>query len=393
MNVMLLTVDSMRADMPWAGYEREIAPNMTKLANEGVVYERAYTLSSYTAKSVSGMLSGRYPSTLYRGGTFFTAFADANVWFTEPLQKAGVRTLGGHAHGYFDRGKNLRQGFDVWEITPGIGFKSTTDESITSDKMTDMAIAMLEKPENGGKQFFMWLHYMDPHDQYHQHEESPKWGKRARDRFDSEMFFTDLHIGRLLDFCAKQPWWDHTAVIISADHGEAFGEHQMYKHAFALWEVLTHVPLLFKVPGAKPQRISERRSHLDLAPTIMELMGHELIPSFMGKSMAPEIMGKAKPDNREPIVLDLPADTNNPPTKAVIQGDFKMIKEAGGRHRLFNLTKDPGERQDLAKTDKENFARMKELLDSTWEKIPTVKPYGGNKLVGGGTANGPTGPE
>lgn len=394
LNVLLITIDSMRADMPWQGYDRDIAPTLSALVKQGVLYTDFYTVASYTAKSVGAMLTGRYPSSLYRGGTFFTHFSDANVFFTELLQKAQVRTMAGHAHLYFDRKKNLRQGFDHWRLTPGLKWNASTDESVTSEDMTKLAIEMLDDSENTSKQFFMWLHYMDPHDQYVQHSESPKWGRRNRDRYDSEMFYTDLQLRKLFDYCEKQKWWSKTAVLVSADHGEAFGEHDMYKHAFALWEVLTRVPLIVKAPGVKPARISARRSQIDLAPTIMELMGQPLSDGFVGKSMVPELYG-AKPDDREPIVLDLPADTNNPETRAIIKGDYKLIVDAGGwGYKLYDLKKDPGERKNLVKHRryKKKLDEMKALFESTWKDIPQVRPYGNNRLTNGKRANGPHGP-
>jgi len=384
----------MRADMPWQGYERKIAPTLTKLAGESVVYTNAYTVSSYTAKSVGALLSGRYPSSLYRSGSFFAHYSNANLWFTELLQDKGIRTMAGHGHKYFDRGKNLSQGFDVWRLVPGIKWNNTTDESVTSEKMTKLAIDMLADEKNTKGQFFMWLHYMDPHDQYVQHEGTPKWGRNNRARYDSEMHHTDRHLANLFDYCSKQPWWDQTAIIVSADHGEAFGEHGMYKHAFALWEVLTHVPLFFKVPGAKPRRIALRRSQIDLAPTIVDLMGLKPDEGFVGKSLKPELFG-AEPESHEPIVLDLPADGNNPPTRAVIKGDYKLIyDEAARRYRLYNLKEDKAEVKDLVKMgrEKDKLAEMRKLFDDTWAKIPYVEPYGLYKLVAGGRANGPHGP-
>ncbi len=401
LNVLMLTVDSLRAQMPWTGYDRDIAPNLTALAKDSVVYENAYAVSSYTAKSVSAMFTGRYPSSIYRSGWFFATFPDSNLFFTEILQKRGIRTMGGHGHAYFDRGKLLDQGFDVWQVVEGIDFDNETDKHVTSDKMTDLAIKMLDDPKNTNGQFFLWFHYMDPHDQYIQHEESPKFGKKARDRYDSEVFYADLHIGRLLEYAKKQPWWGKTAVIVSSDHGEAFGEHEMYKHAFELWDVLTHVPLVIHAPGAKARRIEQRRSHIDLAPTVLELMGlgedaEKLVgydaDTFEGKSMVPELYG-AEPDNREPIVLDLPEDRNNPERHAIISGDYKLIvKGDGSRQELYDLSKDPAEKTDLAKKQPEQLTKMRKLYDETWSKIDVVAPYGGMKLRTGTKANGPKGP-
>jgi arylsulfatase A-like enzyme len=215
------------------------------------------------------------------------------------------------------------------------------------------------------------------------------------------VFFTDLHVGRLLDFAKEQPWWKNTAVIISADHGEAFGEHDMYKHAFELWEVLTRVPLIVYAPGAKPRSIEQRRSHIDLAPTILDLMGLGKDPEkivnqepglFVGSSMVPEIYGAA-PDVREPIVLDLPEDRNNPERHAIISSDYKLIvKSSTPVPLLFNLAEDPAETKDLAKSNPTKLAEMKKLYDATWENIDVVAPYGGMKLRSGKIADGPTGP-
>ncbi|MEO8900800.1 MAG: sulfatase [Polyangiaceae bacterium] len=389
-NVLLLTIDSLRADMPWTGYSRAIAPNLTKLADESVVYTNEYALSSYTAKSVAGFLSSRYPSTLYRSGYFFASYPKADTFLAEVLSAHGVLTTAWHGHLYF-RGVGLDQGFTTWQFVPGIIFDPETDNSITSQLMTELGIKLLSKPESTGKQFFAWAHYMDPHDQYNKHPESPDFGNKNRDRYDSEVFYTDLWLGKLLDFARAQPWWKDTVVIISADHGEAFGEHGFYKHAFEIWDVLTRVPLMVSGPGITPRRITERRSHIDLAPTILDLMGVPPEPQFMGKSFAPELFG-AKPDNREPILSELTEDSHNPPRRAVIQGDYKLIVIKERKFMLFNLTKDPGEEKDLAATEPEKLAEMKAVYTKLYEKMPVVAPYGGVTLKEGGTANGPLGP-
>ena len=393
-NVILLTIDSMRYDMPWQGYPKDIAPHLTALVKKSALYTRAYTVSSYTSKSAGGLLAGKPPSTLYRGPTFFTRYTKANLFFPELLQEAQIRTMAGHAHLYFDRGKNLRQGFDIWKLTPGLTWNAQTDESITSDKMTKLAIDLLSDKDNSGKQFFMWLHYMDPHDKYVQHPESPKFGRKARNLYDSEMFYTDLWIRKLLDYCEKQPWWENTVLIISADHGEAFGEHGMWKHAFALWEVLTRVPLIVHGKGIKPQRIEERRSHFDLAPTIIDLMGLPPHEQFFGKSMRPELYGEAEADNREPIILDLPVDRYNPNTRVAIKGDFKLIEDPGPKYKLFNLKEDPNERLNLAPNPKhkDDLAAMRKAFDEAWAPHSYVEPYGPGKLSSGKVPNGPIGP-
>ncbi|HEY4103785.1 MAG TPA: sulfatase-like hydrolase/transferase, partial [Polyangiaceae bacterium] len=144
--MLLLTIDSLRADMPWTGYPRAIAPNLTKLAEQSVVYTNEYALSSYTAKSVAGFLSSRYPSTLYRSGYFFASYPKSDTFLAEVLQAHGIATTAWHAHLYF-RGVGLDQGFDTWQFVPGITFDPQTDTGITSQLMTELGIKLLSKPQ------------------------------------------------------------------------------------------------------------------------------------------------------------------------------------------------------------------------------------------------------
>jgi arylsulfatase A-like enzyme len=391
LNVLVITIDSLRADVPWLGYGRPVAPNLTRLAESSVVYTRAYSASSYTAKSLATLLSGRFASTLYRDGRFFARYAPSNRFFAEILHEHGVRTVAWHSHLYFGRDSGLEQGFDVWRLVPGIKFDPETDNDVTSDKMTALGIELLGDPKNTSGRFFAWGHYMDPHDQYQAHPEAPDFGKHARDRYDEEIWFTDHFIGKLLDWAESKAWWQNTVLIVTADHGEAFGEHGMYKHAFELWDVLTHVPLLVHGPGLGARRIDERRSAIDLAPTILELFGVEPPPDFQGKSMVAELRG-AEPDRREPILLELAEDTHNPPRRALLQGNEKLIDFGHGHYELFDLAADPSESDDVGAKHPSELEAMKRALAAKYATMPTVTPYGGQKLHDGGRANGPRGP-
>jgi arylsulfatase A-like enzyme len=180
-------------------------------------------------------------------------------------------------------------------------------------------------------------------------------------------------------------------LIISADHGEAFGEHGMYKHAFELWENLTRVPLIIHGPSVVARRIEQRRSHIDVAPTILELMGAPIPEDFAGRSLVPEIRGGA-PDDREPILLELTEDSHNPPRRALLLGDLKIIDFGRGRFELYDVKNDPGELKNIAAERKDDLQRMKQALEQKYSKLEVVAPYGGMKLKEGGTARGPVGP-
>jgi len=379
--------------MPWVGYPRPIAPNLTKYAERGTVYTRAYSIASYTAQSVAAWLSGRHASTLYRTGVFFTAYSKANTFFPEILKNDGIQSLGWFSHLYFGRGKGLERGFAVWEIVPGITFDPQTDNHVTSDKMYELGVKILGNPDNTRGQFFAWAHFGDPHDQYIKHKEAPDFGNKNRDRYDNEVWYTDYYIGKLIDWASTQPWWANTVVIFTSDHGEAFGEHGQYRHAFELWEPLVRVPMIVMGPGITSKRIDALRSHIDLAPTVVDLLGKQALPQFTGQSLVAELQGREPARPREHIELELTEDTNNPQRRALIAGEYKLlVRGYDESFLLFNLTEDPGEERNLAKAQPEKLAEMKALYKEAFSKIPSVKPFGGMKLASGKTADGPTGP-
>lgn len=378
-NVILLTVDSLRADMPWAGYPRAIAPRLRGLYGESIAYTRAYSTSSFTSKSVPGILSGRYPSSLERTASFFSKYSPKNEFMCERMAAAQIPCVTGQAHGYLDKGlSGLDQGFSEWRLVPGITFDYQTDPYVTSQKLTPLAIEMLGQVAARHEPFFAWFHYMDPHDQYQSHPESPHFGQRRRDLYDEEVFYTDLWLGKLLDWIQTQPFADHTVLAVTADHGEAFGEHGVTRHAHEVWEELVHVPLFFRVPGAQPRVIDEPRAQIDLVPTFLELTGAPADPSLPGASLVKEFRG-AEAEARD-VIVDLPEDNLNERRRALIHGPYKLI--AFGKDnlfQLFDLTKDPKEAHDLVKSEPAIFRDMKERYRAASQRIPEVEPHGGVK--------------
>jgi choline-sulfatase len=373
LNVILLTVDSLRADMPWTGYGRPIAPRMSAFAETAVVYERFYAISSYTAMSVGGMLSGRYPSELDRNAYYFAGYPESVLFFPDLLRKAGVKTLSAQAHFYFDQRAGFRKAFDVYEMVPGIGEDHQTDGNVTSPAHLALAKKVLSDKASTEGRFFAWFHFLDPHDKYQAHADID-YGRSTRDLYDGEVTFTDRHIGDLLDFVDKEPWGKRTAIVISADHGEAFGEHPFcFRHGFELWDVLTHVPLMIRAPGVAPRRIATPRSAIDLAPTILDLFGVEKDPRMEGTSLVPELRGK-EPEARD-VILDLPRTSDSDRRRALIRGDYKLIALGDDdAFQLFDLKSDPAEARDARWAHPEAFEEMKAAYAAWGARIPSICP-------------------
>ncbi len=373
LDVVLITIDSLRADMPWSGYPRPIAPRLTELEKRSVSFTRSYAISSYTSMSLGGLLGGKLPGEMKRDGYFFGTYPKDDLLFPEILQAAHVHTLSAQAHGYF-KDPSFQQGFDRWQVVPDITFKNTTDENVTSPRQEALAESLLSEKACDDGRFFAWFHFMDPHDQYKSHEaEVPPWGRTARDRYDAEVTFTDKYVGKLLDFIASRPWGARTAVIVSADHGEAFGEHGQYQHGFELWQDLVHVPLIFFVPGAGARRIDAPRSAIDLAPTILDLFGMPPEPSFEGTSLVPEILGAAPAPARD-VVLDLPTTSDSDRRRAIVHGHWKLIAFGDDvLFQLFDLDADPNEEHPITRGD--DYTSMLQRYRALEKAVKDVPPY------------------
>ena len=391
-NVILITVDTLRPDLGFMGWKWDTSPNLDKVANKATVFENAYSMASYTGKAVGPMLIGRYPSETITEFSHFNSYANANVFTAERVRETGARTFAGMCHWYFRPSSGLQQGFDVWDtsaIPPGMGDNDTT---VTSQGMGDLALKLLQRPENtvgtdlptegtpGGPEgsgkkpfrFFAWFHFFDPHAQYVPHKESPDFSKdkdgnpngQTRQIYDQEIWYTDKHIGRVLDYVASQPWADETAIVMTADHGEAFLEHGMAWHGMEIWNELVHVPLFVYVPGQPPQRVKEKRSHIDVSPTILELMGAPIPDdgSLRGHSLIKDVLTPKDGTHEErDVYVDMPAGPYNPAKRAIIFGPspgVKLLHHGGNQYNLFDLAEDPGEKKDLS-TDK---PRLKEAI-------------------------------
>ena len=381
-NVVLLTVDSLRADMPWAGYDRPIAPRLSALQAKSITYSHAYSTSSFTSKSIPGLLTGRYPSELARTGYFFTKYLVPAEFVCTGLDAQGIPCVGGHAHAYFGKGQSgFESGFRNWRIVPGISFDYQTDPYVTSDKLTPLAIEMLGDVASGAgarenKPFFAWFHYMDPHDEYKSHAESPHFGKRPRDLYDEEVFFADLWIGKLLDWIDAQPWAARTAIIVTADHGEAFGEHGITRHAHEVWEELVHVPMFVHVPGLAPRVIDATRGAADIAPTVLDLVGAESVASLHGRSLVPELRGVPSP--ARDVIVDLPEDEYNERRRALIHERTKLIAFGNDvRFALYDLEADPKESEDLIRKRPDLADDMRRRYKEASKAIVESPPRGG----------------
>src|ERR1700690_1153355 len=365
-NLILVTVDTLRAaDVGFLGYDKPTTPNLDALAAQGVIFDRAYSMASYTGKALAPMLIGKYPSETVRDGGHFNKYAPSNTFLAERLKGAGFFTMGAASHWYFREAWGLTQGFDLFDLSaiPEQGQGAASDSTTTSAQLTDAALGLLERRAGSGR-FFLWVHYFDPHEQYVPHPGAPDFsdpgkpsGWRMHAAYDGEVWFTDKHIGRLLDYARGQAWWKNTVVVLTSDHGESMTEHGIaFQHGLEIWEPLVRVPLVIYVPDADlvPHHVPLKRSVIDLVPTLLDLM--RVQPAAPGELSGQTLMSDiaAKPgealDERD-VYLDMPDGPYTHMRRGIIHGTtpgMKLIHFGGRQYQLYDLAEDPGEQEDLS---------------------------------------------
>ncbi len=352
-NVLFIMIDALRADhLHFMGYSRRTSPNLDRLASQSLVFTNAVSQYPSTGISVPSMLSGVYPEYMHWGKpkrrTHYN-LKKKNVLITDVLRRNGYtataivsawikRNIGGLGS-HFDRLEGLYP-HGEWK-------KWVRDSSRLSVKR---AIKFFNGYE-GEKPFFLFLHMEDPHEPYVTHDPPGKsFGRKKVDRYDSDIFWTDLWLGFLLGYIEQEPWFDNTIIVVVADHGEEFKEHGKGFHGHQLYQESIHVPLILKVPGMEPRQIETRVGLVDLFPTLLDLTGitHPR-DALQGVSL---LRTAFDPDPQDRPVFSMLADREKRPTyrvKGVLKGRYKLLRDlTNQRDEFYDLKTDPREKNDLA---------------------------------------------
>ena len=333
--VVLLTIDALRADVVPSATNDARFPTLARLEREGVFFTHASAPGPQTEVSFATVLSGRYYSELlwkdYGSGWLRHVHpaGDPSLRFPELLADHGVTTVNYAGIAFLAAPFGVARGFR--EETFAAEGKAVAPGSRLVDLLTDRL------KHAGGGPMFLWSHLMDAHDPYIPGKE----GDSDYERYLASVAVEDELLGRVLGALEKD-FGRRWALFVSADHGEAFGEHDGFQHGKTLYEEILHVPLIAVSPLFPARRVDTPVGLVDLGPTLLDLFGVPTPATFDGQSLVAFLAGGS-------AVLTRPLIAEGRLRRALTQPDgLKVIDDPRRKVvEVYDLTTDPGETTNL----------------------------------------------
>ena len=355
-NILLVTIDTTRADHLGAyGYKRPTSPNLDTVARDGTVFEAGWAHAPSTRYSMPAILTGRLPLDVYYDTSIegWPGLLPKATTIAEALAPLGFVTGAITNYWYFDRARKMDQGFAEYDnenarlhnAVAGAGPEQTKGSS--AREQTDKAIAFVDR--HAGQRWFLWVHYYDPHYAYEPHAGIPSFGVDRQAMYDGEIRYTDQQIGRLLDKLRAGGLYDKTIVVVTGDHGEGFGEHEIDLHGYHLYSPQTKVPFIVRVPGLPGRRTKTPAGHADLLPTLVNLAGGTVQPDMMGRSLVDVLAGT----DTERVVFQQLSYEGNHEMRAGVDARCHVIYNVSPETswEVYRVDRDPLETQDLSGDD------------------------------------------
>jgi arylsulfatase A-like enzyme len=410
--VLLIVADSLRADSLscYGGAAR--TPHLCRVAEEGALFEQARSPAPWTAPSAVALFTGSHPGgfsdrppgerdAVYSVGAEHETFAEAlagrgyeaaadvdNFLVHQTGALQGFARLdpntpgaGGAAAAIPSREEGALRTYAVYDFLaaarePFFAVRWTLDPHAPYDPPAEYRAALeplaagLPRPLS----FYASLGHQNAENRLRRVAPSMSGAERrlVRALYDAEVEWVDRRVGWLLDALDRRGLRERTLVVVTSDHGEAFGEHGLYLHGKGLYDELLRVPLLVAGPGVPAGlRVGAPVSLTDLAPTLAELLGVPCCAGAQGRSFAALLRGAA-PGER--VVYAGSPNHAGRGTHALVEGSLKWIAHAGGGGALYDLAADPGETRDLAAerpADAQRLAARTEALVAETEALRT----------------------
>jgi arylsulfatase A-like enzyme/tetratricopeptide (TPR) repeat protein len=379
-NVVLISIDTCRADfLSCYGYQLQTTPNIDKLAQNGILFENAYTTVPFTLPAHCSMLTGTVPG--YHGVLDNQGYrlGEDNITLAETLSDNGYTTAAFISSFILDSQFGLAQGFDSYEDEFENEQNPIGVVERTGDETTRHVIEWLE--EKRGKKNFIFLHYYDPHLNYEPPEPfdskfvnyavagKSKQEQDRRNAYAGEIAFTDYCIGQVIDKLKELGMYEKSLIIVTSDHGEGLGEHRENTHGYFIYQSTIKVPLVFILPGGpKAKRINSPVSIIDIPSTVFSLLGIESPNMSQGKDLTPYFKGGRQPyPDRHIYCQSLgPTVYIGNSLLGVVNDRYKYIQTT--RPELYELTNDPEELTNLVDKESNRARIMKDKLTQILEE-------------------------
>ena len=371
-NVILVTIDTLRADR-LSIYGSDVkTPNMDGLAEDGVLFTNASTTVPFTFPAHSSIMTGTYPP--FHGVRENVGYylGEDNVTLAQRLGDAGWQTAGFVSAFVLDSrwgiGRGFGHYFDDFDLA---AFEDANMASVQRPGPETIGAALRwldQRPPDTEKPFFLWLHLFDPHDPYTPPE--PFRSQYPGAPYDGEVAYTDSLIGGFLADLEERDLVDDSLIVLTADHGEGLGDHGETSHGYFVYDSTVHVPLILRLPGKALSGTStaEPVSHVDIVPTVLDLVGLEARSTLQGQSLLDSLEPQSvtEEDGSGRVVY---AESFYPllhygwaPLRALRSATHKYIEAPNPE--LFDLWADPTEGSNLANEQRPVTRRMgRALLD------------------------------
>ncbi|MGB8951743.1 MAG: sulfatase-like hydrolase/transferase [Candidatus Aminicenantales bacterium] len=365
LNVLLITIDTLRADrVGYSGYPIE-TPNLDFLADKGACFMNAVCQVPLTLPSHASIFTGTNPPfhQVKNNGTYYVK---GNLTTLAEILKEKAYTTAAFIgafplHSQF----GLNQGFDLYDDH----FKNPEylkgyEPQRIAEEVHQRAAQWLRR--NGQRKFFVWVHYYDPHLPY---TPPPPFDKDSASPYEGEIAYTDVYVGKLLDLLKEKEVYKNTLIIIVGDHGEGLGDHREDTHGIFLYDTTLKVPLIFHCPDVIPEgtAIQSQVRTIDIFPSILEILKISVPEYCQGKSLVSLMEGR-------PIEMDSYAETYLPllacgwsELKALRTNKWKFIRAP--HPELYDLENDPLERDNLAEKEKDRLDQWQKKLEAVEKKI------------------------
>lgn len=355
-DIYFVMVDALRHDLA-AGADAPsvrstMAPNLEALARQSLDFSRAYTPYPSTFRAMMATVQSRSWRYVQDGDGWLETLAghgyDVQLWIRDDRMK---------------RRSGPFLGLDRSRLDP-FHVADPSDKSSWTEAMVDDAIAEFDR--DGGPRF-RWLHWLDPHAPLQRGEGAPI------ERYRAEVRHVDAQLGRLTAALGAHPRGRDALLIVISDHGDEFGEHGGRYHGGTLFDEVTHVVMVLRLPGEAPRVVERPASLLDLVPTVSHHLGLPSRPTWQGHDWLGEALPPSPRVLSEINAVDNLGGIGLPTRRMVMRDPFKLVVDVTDNTReLYDLSTDPLERRSLLTAQPEVADELTKSL-AVWQDLPDCR--------------------